>query len=148
LCRYNQHDLSASYFGAALVFHDGYHLPDVVVAVWVCCAGVVVGFAVFSIAIVAIYGVITVYFGCWVGTIMVTFLVVAGVVWATCRASISSSSSASSSSTSDSSNVFSAVFVEAAGIPCCAFIFISSLAHCVEPSMSSMCLSLRRVLVI
>ena len=127
---------------------DGYHLPVVVVVVWGGCAGVFVVVTVFLIAIVAICGVIFVGCGCWVGTAMVTCLVVAGVVLATCRANISSLFSISSSSESDCSKRSSTGYLGAVGIPFCAFSFISSLAHGVVPSMSSICFKRLLVLVI
>ena len=117
LCRYSQHDLSVSGFGTALVVLDGYHLPVVVVVVWGGCAGVFVVVAVFLIATVSLGGVIFVGCGCWVGTSMVTCLLVAGVVLATCRANISSSFSISSSSESDCSKKASTGYLGAVGIP-------------------------------
>jgi hypothetical protein len=82
---------------------DGYHLPVVVVVAWGGCAGVFVVVTVFLIAIVATCGMISVGCGCWVGTSMVTVFLVAGVLFSTCRARISSSFSMSSSSESDCS---------------------------------------------
>jgi hypothetical protein len=148
LCRYNQHDLSASGFAAGFVLRDGYHLPYVVVVVWGGCAGVFVVGTVLFIAIVATCGVIFVGCGCWVGTVNVTFLLVSGVLVSTWRANMSSSFSISSSSESDCSKKSSAGCLGAVGIPCCVFNFIRNLAHGVVPSMSSMCLSLLLVLVI
>jgi hypothetical protein len=148
LCRYNQHDLSVSGFAADLVTLDGCHLSDLVVVVWRGCVVVFCTVTGLVIAIVAIYGAIFVGCGCWVGAAMVACLVVAGVGLATCLANISSSCSISSSSKSDYSKGSSTGYVEAAGIPYCVFSFISSLAHGVVPSMSSMCFKRLLVLVI
>jgi hypothetical protein len=54
LCRYSQHDLSASCGGWVLVVRDGCHLAVGVLAVGGGCAGFVLVFAVVGIAIVAI----------------------------------------------------------------------------------------------
>jgi hypothetical protein len=80
--------------------------------------------------------------------VKVTVLFVAGVSFATCLAKISSSFSISSSSESDYSKKSSAGYLGAVGIPFCVFSFISSLAHGVVPSMSSICFNRLLVLVI
>jgi hypothetical protein len=131
-----------------LVVLDGYHLPVVFVVVCGGGAGVFVVVAVLLIATVSLCGVFFVGCGCWVGTSMVTCLLVAGVVLATCRVNISSSFSMSSSSESDCSEKSSTGYVGAVGMPFCVFSFISSLAHGVVPSISSICFNRRLVLVI
>jgi hypothetical protein len=148
LCRYSQHDLSASGFGAYLVFHDGSHFSGVFAVAVGGCVGVSLAVVGFLVAVVAIYGVIFGGCCCFSGTAIVTCFFVAIMLFATCRASISSSSSTSSSSDSGCSVGSSVIFVVVVGIPFYAFNFINSLAHGVEPSMSSICLSLLLVLVI
>lgn len=62
LCRYSQHDLSASGLGTVLVVRDGCHLAIVVLFVVEGCAGVFLVVAVGVIAMVAICGAI--FVGC------------------------------------------------------------------------------------
>jgi hypothetical protein len=71
LCRYNQHDLSASGFGTALAVRDGCHLAVVCLFAVEGFAGVVVLFAAVVIAAVAIGGVTVgacVYYFCTITT--------------------------------------------------------------------------------
>jgi hypothetical protein len=101
LCKYSQHDLSASGLGTVLAVRDGCHLAVVGLFAGGGFAGVVLLVAAFVIAMVAMCGIIfgaCVYNFC---TITAGFGVISGVFLATCLTRISSSVSISSSSESD-----------------------------------------------
>jgi hypothetical protein len=154
LCRYSQHDLSASGFGAALAVLVGCHLAVVVLVVAGASSGVVCGGSVGVIAMVAIWGVI---FGCFVKfckATFTTFWAAVGKLSATYRARISTSFAATSSSSESESDgaANSSIIVTGVGAgagfefwPC---KLINNFAHFVVPSTSSMHFSLLLVVVI
>jgi hypothetical protein len=149
LCRYSQHDRSASGFCIGLAVLDGCHLAVVGLVVVEGFAGVVLVFAAAVIAMVAICGVMIGACITYFGTITAGFGVISGVFLATCRTRISSSVSISSSSESDGAAWSSTTtYAEAGGLELEPCNCINSFVHLVAPSTSSICFSLLLVLVI